>query len=125
MIDYYLYLLRDFTETSNALQTVQKFFNVDSDAPKMLINTVLDTDLNPYLSDIIDYKQEKYKDVNSNIDLIVLDQQVAPFAYLIKDQELNNIYHNHFTSIWRVSAFVVFYILEANKYYHANNTTSA
>jgi hypothetical protein len=121
MLNYFEFLIKDLPLGDIALTQIKDLFLVDATAYKVLINTLLDTEVKAFVTHLVDYKLEPYtSDIQTSLDIVALDQQLARFTGCIPIPELQNIAMNHFSPIWRVAAFVAGYILEADRIYNKN-----
>jgi hypothetical protein len=119
MLDYFKFLLTSPLVKTPVLKQIQDLFLVDETAYKVLINTLLDTEVEAFVAHLSDHKLELYtSEMDTALDVATLDQNLSKFSGYIATPELRNIAVRHFSPIWRVAAFVAFYILETDKIYN-------
>lgn len=116
MLQYFEFLLTSLSINDPVLTQIRNLCLVDATAYKVLLNTVIDTEVKAFVVHLIDYKLEPYaSEITTTLDIVTLDQNLTRFSEYISVPELKNIAIKHFSPIWRVAAFVAFYILEADK----------
>ena len=118
MLNYLEYLLETYNNIPVTLKSVRNIFIVDDTSSKLIINLILDTELKSYILNLVDYKLEKYTDINSDFDIVKIDEELRNFGHVFVVRELYDIFKRHENPIWRLAAFFCNFIIIANEVYN-------
>lgn len=119
MLNYLEYLLRDYNNLPGVMKNLRALFLTNEDSPKLIINTILDTELKSYIIPLANYKIVKDTGLSGQIDILYLDTVLKPFiSQAVFPTELQNIVRKHYNPVWRVAAFFCGFLLKAHKAYN-------